>query len=64
MAPALNNQTFLSQTEDAAIQQIIAGGVPGTTMPAWGGYLSEADIAAITAFLRSLEENAPAMAAP
>ena len=36
----------------------------GTTMPAWGGYLSEADIAAITAFLRSLEENAPAMAAP
>ena len=64
LAPALNNQTFLSQTEDAAIQQIIAGGVPGTTMPAWGGYLSEADIAAITAFLRSLEENAPAMAAP
>lgn len=64
LAPALNNQTFLSQTEDAAIQQIIAGGVPGTSMPAWGGYLGEADIAAITAFLRSLEENAPAMAAP
>lgn len=62
LAPALNSQTFLSQTEDAAIQQIIAGGVPGTTMPAWGGYLSEADIAAITAFLRSLEENAPATA--
>jgi hypothetical protein len=27
LAPALNNQTFLSQTPDAAIQQIIAGGV-------------------------------------
>ncbi len=64
LAPALNNQTFLSQTEDAAIQQIIAGGVPGTTMPSWGGYLTEADIAAITAYLRSLEATAPAMAAP
>ena len=64
LAPALNNQTFLSQTEDAAIQQIIAGGVPGTSMPAWGGYLGEADITAITAFLRSLEADAPAMAAP
>ena len=64
LAPALNNQTFLSQTPDAAIQQIIAGGVSGTSMPAWGGYLTEADIAAITAYLRSMEATAPAMAAP
>ena len=64
LAPALNNQTFLSQTPDAAIQQIIAGGVSGTTMPSWGGYLSEADIAAITAYLRSMEATAPAMATP
>lgn len=62
LAPALNNQTFLSQTPDAAIQQIIAGGVSGTTMPAWSGYLSEADIAAITAYLRSWEATAPPMA--
>ena len=35
MAPSLNNQTFLSETPDAAIYQIIAGGVPETVMPAW-----------------------------
>ncbi|HHW85236.1 MAG TPA: c-type cytochrome [Chloroflexi bacterium] len=64
LAPALNNQTFLNQTPDAAIQQIIAGGVSGTSMPAWGGYLTEADIAAITAYLRSMESTAPAMATP
>lgn len=62
MAPALNNKTFLSETPDAAIQRIISGGVPGTVMPAWGGRLTEADIAAITAYLRSLEPTAPAMA--
>lgn len=58
LAPALNDQTFLSQTPDAAIQQIIAGGVSGTSMPAWGGYLTEADIAAITAYLRNMEATA------
>ncbi len=62
IAPALNNQTFLNQTPDAAIQQIIAGGVTGTNMPAWGGYLTDADIAAITAYLRSLEPTAPIVA--
>jgi mono/diheme cytochrome c family protein len=64
LGPALNNQTFLADTPDAAIQQIIAGGVPGTVMPAWGGRLSEADIAALTAYLRSLEPTAPAIAQP
>ena len=62
IAPALNNQTFLNQTPDAAIQQIIAGGVTGTNMPAWGGYLTDADIASITAYLRSLEPTAPIVA--
>ncbi len=62
IAPALNNQTFLSTTPDAAIQQIIAGGVTGTVMPSWGGYLTDADIAAITAYLRSLEATAPIVA--
>ncbi len=64
MAPALNNLTFLSNTPDAAIRQIIAGGVPGTTMPAWGGYLGDADLAALTAYLRAWEPTAPPMAAP
>ncbi|MBK9121573.1 MAG: c-type cytochrome [Chloroflexi bacterium] len=62
IAPALNNQTFLNQTPDAAIQAIIAGGVSGTNMPSWGGYLTQADIAAITAYLRSLQPTAPIVA--
>jgi len=62
IAPALNNQMFLSETPDAAIQQIIAGGVTGTSMPAWGGYLTDADIAAITVYLRSLQATAPIVA--
>lgn len=62
IAPALNNQTFLSTTPDAAIQAIIAGGVSGTVMPSWSGYLNDADIAAITAYLRSMQPNAPIIA--
>lgn len=62
MAPALNSQAFLGQTPDAAIQQIISLGITGSSMPAWGGYLTEADIAALTAFLRSWEPDAPAIA--
>lgn len=64
LAPALNNQVFLADTPNAAIQQIIAGGVSGTAMPAWAGYLSEANIAAITAFIRSWEPNAPPIVTP
>ncbi len=62
IAPALNNNTFLQQTSDAAIQQIISKGAQGTAMPAWGGRLSEADIDTITAYLRSLEPTASAIA--
>ncbi len=61
LAPALNNQLFLSETPDAAIQQIVALGVSGTKMPAWGGRLTDADIAAITAYLRSWAPTAPAI---
>jgi cbb3-type cytochrome c oxidase subunit III len=64
MAPALYNKTFLSQTPDAAITQIISNGVPGTAMPAWGGRLSDADLKALVAYLRSLEPTAPPVAAP
>jgi cbb3-type cytochrome c oxidase subunit III len=62
MAPALNNATFLSETPDQAIIQIIAQGVPGTMMPAWGARLSNEEINAITAYLRSLEATAPPVA--
>jgi mono/diheme cytochrome c family protein len=64
MAPSLNNQTFLSETPDAAIYQIIAGGVPETVMPAWGNRLTEEDLSALVAYLRSLEATAPPIANP
>ncbi len=44
------------------LKKIIAGGVTGANMPAWSGYLTDADIAAITAYLRSLEATAPIVA--
>ncbi|NDJ84893.1 MAG: c-type cytochrome [Chloroflexi bacterium] len=62
LAPALNAQQFLADTPDAAIMQIIAGGVPDTIMPAWSGRLTEADILALTAFIRSWEPTAPPVA--
>ena len=64
MAPALNNELFLSETPDAAIYQIIAGGVPDTLMPAWGSRLTDRDIQSLVAFLRSLEPSAPAIIPP
>jgi len=64
MAPALNNQIFLSETPDAAIYQIIAGGVSGTLMPAWGSRLTDQELQALAAFLRSLETTAPVIVPP
>ena len=64
MAPALNNQIFLEQTPDAAIYQIIAGGVSGTLMPAWGSRLSDYDLQSLVAYLRSNEANAPSILPP
>lgn len=64
MAPALNNQIFLGGTPDAAIYQIIAGGIPETLMPAWGSRLTNMDIQSLVAFLRSLEPTAPAIVDP
>ncbi len=64
MAPALNNQIFLSDFPDAAIYQVIAGGVPETLMPAWGSRLNDQEIQSLVAFMRSWEETAPAILPP
>ncbi len=64
MAPALNNQLFLAETPDAVIYQIIAGGVSGTMMPAWGSRLNDYDLQSLVAFLRSTEASAPAILPP
>lgn len=64
MAPALNAQSFLSQTNDQAIKMIIAQGVPDTRMPAWGGRLTDAELNSLVSFLRAWEPTAPAVAQP
>jgi mono/diheme cytochrome c family protein len=62
-APALNSQEFLGSVSDQQIRGIIAGGVPGTAMPAWlsdyGGPLTEQQIEALVVYLRSWEATAP-----
>lgn len=63
-APALNVKSFLTQTNDQAMQLIISGGVPGTAMPAWGDRMTEADIQAIVGFIRQWEPTAPEVAVP
>lgn len=64
-APALNSQQFLTSVTDEQIHGIVAGGIPGTAMPAWwnefGGPLTDQQIAAVVAFLRSWEKDAPSV---
>ena len=64
MAPAIINQVFLSETPDAAIYQIIAGGIPDTLMPAWGSRLTDRDLQSLVAFMRSMEPSAPVILPP
>jgi mono/diheme cytochrome c family protein len=62
--PALNVQTFLEDTPDVAVEQIVTSGVSGTPMPAWGDRMTEAEIQAIVGYIRSWESTAPAVATP
>lgn len=64
IAPSLNVKSFLTDTPDIAIQQIITLGVPGTAMPAWGDRMTEAEIQAIVGFMRQWEATAPEVAQP
>lgn len=56
-APALGNPDFLSIATDAFLRRAIEDGRPGTPMSAfgraWGGPLDDAQIEALTAFVRS-----------
>ncbi|MBK8048683.1 MAG: c-type cytochrome [Anaerolineales bacterium] len=63
-APALNVQSVLTNTNDAALQQIITMGVSGTRMAGWGDLLSEEQIQAMVAFIRAWEPTAPDVAVP
>jgi mono/diheme cytochrome c family protein len=66
-APVLNAREFLKSTTDAQIDNLIAGGVPGTDMPPWSlafaGTLTDEQIRQITTYIRSLEPNAPSVPA-
>ena len=64
-APALNSQQFLSSVTDEQIRGIIAGGIPGSEMPAWladyGGPLTQQQINALVSYLRSWQAAAPSV---
>ena len=64
-APALNSQEFLQSVSDEQMHGIIAGGIPGSEMPAWldeyGGPLTDQQIAAVVAYIRSWQETAPSV---
>lgn len=64
MAPALNTQSFLAETNDQAIKAIISQGVPDTRMPAWGGRLTDEQLNSLVSFIRAWEPTAPAVAQP
>jgi mono/diheme cytochrome c family protein len=62
-APALNSKEFLQGVTDQQVHGIVAGGVPGTAMPAWwneyGGPLTDQQIEAIVTYIRSWTKTAP-----
>ena len=64
-APALNSQEFLQSVSDEQMHGIIAGGIPGSAMPAWldeyGGPLTDQQIAAVVAYIRSWQDTAPSV---
>ena len=61
--PSLNSQQFLTVATDDQIHHVIAAGIPGTEMPAWwvefGGSLTDDQIRATVAYMRSWTDTAP-----
>jgi len=62
-ASALNSRQFLFSTVDEQIRSIVGAGIPGSEMVAYsidfGGPLTSQQVDAVTAYLRSLEPDAP-----
>jgi cytochrome c oxidase cbb3-type subunit 3 len=62
-AIALRDPVFLAIADDATIQNIASGGVPGTQMPPFaqskGGMLTDAQVAALVRGIRGWAANAP-----
>ncbi len=63
--PDFTNPAMQAALSDASLIKTIRAGKPGTAMPAWGGKLSEAEINAVAAFVRSLgQRKMPDQGAP
>jgi cytochrome c oxidase cbb3-type subunit 3 len=62
-APALNDKTFLDNTDGDTIFSIASSGVPGTEMPAWnqahGGPLTDQQIRQVATYIKDWEGSAP-----
>ena len=59
-APAIVSTatSMRGQRSDAQLMAIVKNGIPGSTMPAWGGRMSDGDIANIGAFIRAMRGTA------
>ncbi|HEY5154230.1 MAG TPA: cytochrome c, partial [Acidimicrobiales bacterium] len=66
-APTLDAKEFLKSTTDGQIQNVIAGGVSGSDMPAWslayGGTMTDEQVRQLSTYLRSLQPDAPSVPA-
>jgi cytochrome c oxidase cbb3-type subunit 3 len=67
-APPLNDPTFLSIVPDAVLKQLVAGGRPGTPMPAFsrrkGGPLTDEQVEAIAGGIKSRWKADPPKVTP
>jgi cbb3-type cytochrome c oxidase subunit III len=63
IGPALNSEQFLGSVSDLQMHQLISTGVPGSLMASYsadfGGTLTQQQITATVAYLRSFQETAP-----
>jgi mono/diheme cytochrome c family protein len=63
--PVLNSRQFLTTADDLTIKNTVRVGLAGTPMRPWGkefgGPFDDKQIGQITAYLRSLEPNAPSV---
>lgn len=64
-APTLASKEFLSSASDAQSEALIAAGISGTDMAAWGldygGTLTAEQVRQVVQYLRSLEKQAPSI---
>lgn len=53
VGPKLQPNAFIGSSQDAQVRATIENGRPGTAMPAWKGRISDQDVTAVVALLRS-----------